>query len=311
MRTIENAVKNAILLKPNENVLIIYDSPKEKIAKLFAKECEKITETTLARIKVRGQTKREPPKPIVEAMKNSDVVLGITTISLTHTKAVRKARKAGARIATMPDITEKMFPALAVNYKELAKNCKRIEKILNKTNVIKIKTKLGTNLTLRCKGREAQSDDGILDHSGSLHNLPTGEVGVAPIENSSNGKIVIDVCMVGVEKIKNSIEIHVKDGKMKKIVGKKEAKKLNKIFKKADKNAKILCEFSIGLNQRAKIIGKVLNDEKAIGTIHVAFGDNKSIGGKNESNVHLDGVIKKPTIWFDDKIIMKNGELLI
>ena len=312
MKVIENVIKNAILLKPNENVLIIYDEDKKKIADLFFKACEELgAEVYSSKIRRREETKREPPLAIKEAMKFSDVILAITSISLTHTKAVREARKYGARIASMPGINEKMFPALNVDYKELAKECKAIARLFEKARRIKIKTKLGTDLALEKGRRKVQIDDGILDKPGSLHNLPAGEVGIAPLEDSASGKVVIDTCMVGVGKISSPIEIEVKRGKIVKISGKEEARKLKRILRKADKNAKILCEFSIGMNRRAKLIGEVLNDEKAFGTCHVAFGDNKSIGGRNESKVHLDGVIKRPSVWFDEKLIMENGKLVV
>ena len=309
LKCIKNVVKNAILLKPKDKVLIICDEEKEKIANLFFKVCEEISETCLVKIKKREETKKEPPLAVKEAMKFSDVILATTSISLTHTKAVRDARKKGARIASMPGISNKMFPALNVDYKKLAKISRKIARLYEGINKIRIKTKKGTNLILACEGREVQIDDGILDKKGSLHNLPAGEVCITPIENSVNGKIVFDVCVSSIGKLRNPIEIKVRNGRIIKIIGKDEAKKLIKIFKKADKNAKIVCEFSIGTNPKAKIIGNVLNDEKVFGTCHIAFGDNISIGGKNESNVHIDGVIKKPTIWFDDKLIMENGIL--
>ena len=311
LKPIENTVKNAILLKPKESVLIVCDEKKEKIANLFFKICKKFgAEVSLVKIKEREETEREPPLAIKEAMKYSDIILAITTISLTHTKAVREARKNGARIASMPSINEKMFSALDVDYKKLVKYCKKVAKLYENVKEIKIKTRKGTDLILKCKGRKVQIDDGLLDKPGSLHNLPAGEVGIAPLENSANGKIVFDTCVVGVGKLKNPIEVRVKNGKIVKISGKDEAKKLMRILKKADRNAKILCEFSLGTNPKAKIIGNVLNDEKVLGTCHVAFGDNKSMGGKNESNVHIDGVIQKPTIWFDDKLIMKDGAFI-
>lgn len=311
MKAVENTVKNAIFLKPKETVFIIYEKPKTAIAKIFAKACEKRKGKVLM-VEVKGltETKREPPKDIVNQMKKSDVVLGITSISLTHTQAVRDALKTGARVATMPGITKKMFPALAVDYKDLVKLCKKIKKEFKKAHNARITTKKGTDIALWFTRRRIEMDDGILDKPGSLHNLPAGETGIAPIENSVDGKIVVNICMVGVEKVKNPITIHVKKGKITKISGKREAKKLRKIFRKADKNSRTIAEFAIGTNKKAKLIGKVLNDEKAYGTCHFAFGDNLSIGGKNRSNVHLDGVVNKPTIYFDGKMIMKNGKLL-
>ncbi len=311
MKAVENTVKNAILLKPKEKVLILYDRPKMEIAKIFAKACKR-RGGKVSMVKVTGliETKREPPKSVVRQMKKSDVVLGITSISLTHTQAIRDVIKTGTRVATMPRITKKMFPALGVNYKKLLSLCKKVKKKFASAHCASITTKTGTDISLWFTGRKISMDDGLLDKPGSLHNLPAGETGVSPIETSVDGKIVVDVCMVGVEKIKNPITIFVKRGRITKISGKKETEKLRKIFRKADKNSKTIAEFSIGTNKKARLIGKVLNDEKAYGTCHFAFGDNISLGGKNKSNVHLDGVVNKPTIYFDGKIIMKNGKLL-
>lgn len=309
---LKNLIKNAILLKSKENVLIVCDKEKEEIARMFYDICEDLEkEVILVKIKTRKESKREPPKPIIEAMKKSDIILGITSISLTHTQAVRNAIRNGARVATMPGITKEMFPALNIDYNLLSKRCKEIKKLFSGVTEINVKTKLGTNISFKCKGRKVSMEDGILDHPGSLYNLPAGEVGTTPIENSSDGKIVFDICMVGIEKIKEPIEVIVKKGKITKIKGKNEARKLKQIIRKADKNARTLCEFSLGINSKTKLIGKVLNDEKALGTCHIAFGDNISLHGKNKSNVHLDGVINKPTVWFDNKLIMKNGEFVL
>jgi len=48
-----------------------------------------------------------------------------------------------------------------------------------------------------------------------------------------------------------------------------------------------------------------------MGTIHVAFGDNKSMGGTVRVASHLDGLVKEPTVWFDDVKVMEEGRLLI
>jgi leucyl aminopeptidase (aminopeptidase T) len=54
----------------------------------------------------------------------------------------------------------------------------------------------------------------------------------------------------------------------------------------------------------------ILEDEKVMGTIHIAFGDNKSMGGTVGVASHLDGLVTSPTVWFDDRKIMEAGRLL-
>ncbi|MFH1664411.1 MAG: aminopeptidase, partial [archaeon] len=62
----------------------------------------------------------------------------------------------------------------------------------------------------------------------------------------------------------------------------------------------------------AKIIGVVLEDEKVLGTAHLAIGNNTSMtGGTTYSEIHLDGVFTKPTIWLDGKLFMEKGKILI
>ena len=54
-----------------------------------------------------------------------------------------------------------------------------------------------------------------------------------------------------------------------------------------------------------------VEDEKVLGTAHIAVGNNKTYGGTNDVQLHLDGVFNKPTIEVNNKIIMKHGKLLI
>jgi leucyl aminopeptidase (aminopeptidase T) len=78
----------------------------------------------------------------------------------------------------------------------------------------------------------------------------------------------------------------------------------------ADSKARYAAEFGIGTNEKAKIIYNILQDEKVIGTCHIAFGTNINFHGRNKSKVHIDLMLLKPTIKIDGKIIMKNGEPL-
>jgi leucyl aminopeptidase (aminopeptidase T) len=77
------------------------------------------------------------------------------------------------------------------------------------------------------------------------------------------------------------------------------------------RDARTVAEFGIGTNDKATLTGVILEDEKVMGTIHIAFGDNKSMGGSVRVASHLDGLVKRPTVWFDDRIVMEDGTLLI
>jgi aminopeptidase len=89
------------------------------------------------------------------------------------------------------------------------------------------------------------------------------------------------------------------------------AKKLVNMLDSVGKNARNIAEFGIGTNDSVKLSGILLEDEKVMGTVHIALGNNVSMGGKINVPIHLDGVIKEPTVFLDSKVIMKDGKLLV
>ena len=79
-----------------------------------------------------------------------------------------------------------------------------------------------------------------------------------------------------------------------------------------DDNARNIAEFAIGTNPNARLIGNLAEDKKLLGTVHFAIGDNKSLGGTVEARVHLDGLMVKPTVIADNKlIIVEDGKLMV
>jgi leucyl aminopeptidase (aminopeptidase T) len=246
-------------------------------------------------------------------MKLFDVVLCPTAKSLTHTNARREASALGARIATFPGITEEiMIRGLNADYKKIAALTIKLQEIMNEVNIVRVTAPNGTDITMDISGRKALPSKGLFHKKGESGNLPTGEAYIAPLEGKSNGVFVVDGSMSGVGVIdKKPITIQVENGFATKISGGVQAKKLDSILNKYGKFARNIAEFGIGTNDKAKLSGIILEDEKVMGTIHIALGDNKSMGGNVDVPIHLDGIVKKPTVYFDGKLIMKNGKLLV
>ncbi len=66
-------------------------------------------------------------------------------------------------------------------------------------------------------------------------------------------------------------------------------------------SGRVLAELGIGTNPAAILSGSILEDEKVVGTAHVAFGTNVSFGGTNASAVHIDGMLLEPTVELDGR----------
>ena len=294
-------------LKSSESCLIITDSRLKKIGfELFKNSLNITKKSKLILIPIPESHGSEPPKDVAMQMLNYDVILMPTTKSISHTKARHNAIKKGARAASMPGITEGMMNrALNVDFNKMRLiNEKLITKLKNKTN-IKITTKKGTCIEFSLKGRKWLGDDGIMTKRKSFSNLPAGEIFIAPLEGKTKGKIVCDASVGGLGKVDKNIEIIVKGGFIENINGGKIANQFKKLLK--NNLYKNVAELGIGTNPKAKITGEVLEDEKVMGTFHVAFGNNRHFGGTVDVPFHVDFVIRNPTIYADNVLIMDEG----
>lgn len=302
-------LQTCLNVKNGEKILIIADRNTKDIAHEILKEAVKFTHTFLRMIPVGKHNGDEPPKEILKEMLDYDVVIAPTTTSLTHTMAMKNARK-NSRIATLPGVTlEVMNESLLADYKQVEKFTKKVFASLRGSRKVEVTTPSGSDFSFSVKKREWIMDTGIIHKKGESGNLPAGEVFVAPVEESFSGRIVIDYF-----KHKNEIYsekgslVEIEDGRV--VACSDKNSKLNSYFKEI-KNADNIAEFGIGTNYKARIIGNILQDEKVLGTCHVAFGNNSSIGGKIYSKLHLDTVLQKPTIIVDGAVLMKNGKFLL
>ena len=307
------AVRDCMGVKPGERVLIVADEPMRTIGyALWQASKELGAEVLLIEMLPRKTNGEEPPGEVAELMKSVDVVLCPTSRSLTHTDSRRAASEKGVRIATLPGVTEEiMIRCMNADYQKIAERTFRLCAELEKTAVVRVTAPVGTDITMQIKGRKAHASSGLFREKGLWGNLPTGEAYLAPIEGLSQGVVVVDGSMASVGMAKTPITIRVKDGYATDITGGSEAKRLMELLEPHGKDARTVAEFGIGTNDKAILTGLIIEDEKVMGTIHIAFGDNKSMGGTVRVASHLDGLVKEPTVWFDDRKVMEGGQLLI
>ncbi len=307
----KTAVRTCMGVKKREKVLIVTDPERRNIAEaLFAANREVGAEVMAVQMLPRTRHGEEPPRIIAEVMKRADVIFAPTTYSLTHTQARKSANRAGTRIASMPGITTEMMSTggMTADFNEIARTIRRLSKIVKNSKKIHITTELGTDLTLSIAGRKWITDDnGICHKKGTFTNLPAGEIFIAPKEGTANGTLVIDGAIL--EKLDTPARVTIKDGNAVEII---RALKVRNVLDEVGKKARNVAEFGVGMNPASKIIGNVLEDEKKLGTVHIAFGDNSTFGGNVKCGVHIDGIILKPTVLLDDKkTILEKGELVV
>lgn len=305
-------LRDAMGLKPEETLLIVTDEVKREIGlALHEAGKELCKESMLIEIKSREINGQEPPAAVAAMMKMVDVVVCPTAKSLTHTDARREAVKLGVRVGTMPGITvDIMSRCLNADFDKIVDMTHFIADRMKGVKVIRVVTEAGTDISMPVEGRMIIPSTGVLREKGQSGNMPSGEVYLAPVEGQSNGTVVIDGSMASIGMIKTPITVQVVDGYAEEITGGEEAERLTAILDKSGRDARAVAEFGIGTNYKAKLTGLILEDEKVFGTIHIAFGNNLTMGGTIAVNSHLDGLVKAPDVYFDEKLIMKRGKLL-
>lgn len=298
------ALRDCMKVKPSEQVLIVTDTEKFSMGKAFFDAAVDLKSEAILIMMIPGEKSgQEPPQVIAQAMKTAEVILAPTEKSISHTQARKNACEAGARVATLPGIVEKMISegGLRADYGKVEKRAKELLNQLEGAKEAVVKSDQGTDLTLDLTGRKWGIDTGICANPGDFSNLPGGEVYISP--SNAQGLLVIDGSLSGLGLLKSPIKVTIENGYAVSFEGKR-ADELEKLVESSGKEGRNIAELGIGINPAAKLIGITLEDEKVAGTLHVALGDDSTIGGDTQADVHLDGLITaSPQLIVDGKKI--------
>lgn len=313
LRVCRDALLRNLGLRSGERVVVISDGPMASVGRLFEEAARAIT-SRVARVEIplAERSDREPPGYAARAMRDADVVLLPVSRSLSWTRAREAATRAGARVASMPGITEEiLLRTLAADYEEIRERANRLADLLDAGDRVRIGSAAGTDLVLGIAGRRAHGrKGGIYREPGQWGNLPCGEAFIAPLEGEARGIYVVDASHGGVGRVVTPIRVTVERGRAVAIDGGEEASRLSALLESV--RTPLACnvaELGIGCNHAARISGVTLEDEKALGTCHIALGDNAMFGGRVRVGLHLDGVLRDPTISIDGKRVLESGRI--
>ncbi len=300
------AVGQCLNVAAGEAVLIVTDDERASIGEaLYAAALDRTDDVSIVRYPPGPQHGAEPPAPVAAAMRNCDVFLAPTTKSISHTRARGDACEAGARGATLPGITADVFrTGLDADYAAIAEHSAATLDAVADAAEIRVTTPAGTDITVGIGDREWRSDTGMVHAPGEFSNLPAGEVFVAP--ETATGTYVVDGTMRphGLIDPDEPLRFEVEDGLVTSVSDDAIRADLEAAAESVGDAAYNLAELGIGTNVGVtELVGSVLLDEKAAGTVHVAIGDNAGIGGDTDAPIHLDGILREPTVYADGEVI--------
>jgi aminopeptidase len=286
------------------------------------------------------------PKHQLEAVGASDVYIGIgkpalSTVPMSRIGAWRRSRKPvgdrmdenGTRWVAIAYPTENrakesgvpfrrmekaVLSALDIDYLKLGKKGRKIANFLTDSKEVHLTSPLGTDFVFSVKGRKWIVDDGVISEEdvemGDVGlNLPCGEVFVCPREDSANGTVFFDIPSNYYGHKVNQLRLEFKDGRVIEYDAKEGRDEFEEVLNSATGDKDRIGEFAIGLNPKASFVADILVDEKVLGSVHIAIGNNKSpaYGGENDSSIHWDLIMTKPTVVVDGEALMDEGKIKI
>ena len=306
---VRTVVRRCLGVAEGESVVVVVDPQTRTIGEALRDEAAAAgADAVLALMDERATDGTEPPAPVAAALRECDVFIAPTSRSLSHTSARKRATDAGARGATMPGVTEDMLGrVMAVDFDTMATRSKAVAAVLEAGTRAHVTCPRGSDLRLALDGRAGISDDGRLTAKGAFGNLPCGEGFVAPA--SGEGAVVASsFARLGI-----SVEpatLTVAEGRIVAADGGLGPQFIELLLAHGELGTN-LAELGVGTNDRARLTGNVLEDEKILGTVHVAFGASAGIGGTVSVPIHLDVVVLDASLEVDGQPVLDHGRYVL
>jgi leucyl aminopeptidase (aminopeptidase T) len=306
---VQTVVRRCLAVKEGEDVVVVVDPETRAIGEALRDEAAATGADAVVMIMdERATDGSEPPEPVAAALAACDVFIAPTSRSLSHTSARKRATDQGARGATMPGVTEDMLArVMAVDFDAMAARSKAVAAVLDAGTRARVTCPRGTDFELALDGRPGISDDGELGEPGAFGNLPCGEGFIAPAYGEGT-VVASSLAPLGISL--DPARLTVAEGKIVAADGGLGPAFIELLLVHGELGTN-LAELGVGTNDRARLTGNVLEDEKILGTVHVAFGASAGIGGKVSVPIHLDVVVVDASLEVDGQVVLDDGRYVL
>ena len=260
-----------------------------------------------------------PGKAVTESLKQADLVVDMTqlpglTSPFLYTDATNEILSAGSRIIMVNhavDVLRRLFPDPRTGRRSRAG-----AEFLKNVETIRVTSAAGTDLTLSKKDRPSAYQQGYADQPGQWDHWPSAQVLCAPLEDSSNGTLVLNTgdWVVNFDRmISDPVTIKIKNGRATDIQGGSEAVHLREWFRSwNDEWAYGVSHIGWGCEDRAIWGASIIDVESYYANTLIAFGSNFTMdfGGKNRSLAHMDIGLRNCDFYADDNLITSKGKIV-
>jgi aminopeptidase len=218
----------------------------------------------------------------------------------TITPTYAFAQEAGMSLEEYEDF---VYGAIIRDWEKEAELMYRIKEIVDRGKEVTISGQ-DTDLTLSIEGRRAVAATG-------KHDMPSGEVYTAPVDDSAEGYISFDVPVMVSGSLIEGVRLTFKEGEVVESSAEKGERLLNTLIS-TDDGSRRLGELGIGTNRGiTTFTNNILLDEKIGDTIHLALGNAyPDCRGINVSAIHMDIIktMRTGQVLIDGEILQEDGK---
>lgn len=225
--------------------------------------------------------------------------------------------KTAQRFGISQEALAKVFwDGVNVDYSKLQATGQAMRSTLAAGKALHITNPNGTDLRVRIEGRPVFVSDGVITPEEEKRGgaacqvwLPAGEVYLAPVPGTAEGKVVVDRQAFEGADIEG-LTLTFKAGKVTAMTAKSGLAPLKALYDAAGTGKDILGVIDIGINPNVRIPpGSRLASFMPAGMVTVNVGNNLWAGGDNAVSFGLASFVPGSTLKVDDKVIVDNGAL--
>jgi aminopeptidase len=250
---------------------------------------------------------------------NYKLILCISTYSATA-PLTAFAKRYGFRGATLHGLNQIILNSgLAVDYDQVSKNAEKLRLGMTRADWVEIDFTYGRDqfsLHLDLGQQEAQKSHGLCRGGPDIANLPAGEIYFVPTSGSGHFPLKFEDGTIGLMTVKAG---RIVDSKLLK--GNQKTIDAHKRKVESDPATGELGELGFG-TQLLPVSGRDIQDEKVLGTLHVATGRSDHLGGhltpdkfNSKKNATHDDILfaphKTPEINVPQVRMRRNGEIFV
>jgi 2,5-dihydroxypyridine 5,6-dioxygenase len=256
-------------------------------------------------------------RPAIESLKRADLVIDL--VFLLFSREQLEIQKGGARILLVVeplDVLARMFPS-----QELRDRVEAGERRLAKARELHFTNRAGTDVRYKLGRYPVLTEYGFTDTAGRWDHWPGGFLATSGDDDGVNGQVVMDrgdIIYPFKSYVREPVEFTIREGRIVDIKGGADAILLKEyIAGFRDPKAYAISHIGWGLNDHAQWtchatgVGGIGMDGRAFyGNVLFSTGPNVELGGTNDTQCHLDLPMRGCTLYLDDELIVKNGEII-